>query len=71
MQNQDKIEEKPDITMFFPAYNEEENYTHNNKVRGRSAHKICGNYETMIVVYEGSQDGTIKVVREAERIKQS
>ena len=55
---------KPDITMFFPAYNEEENIP---KLIG-SAKKIlnetANNYEIIIVVYDGSTDKTSQIVRE-------
>ena len=54
---------KPDITMFFPAYNEEENIqkllTSAVKVLKRSAN----NYEILVIVYAGSTDKTISIVK--------
>lgn len=54
---------KPDITMFFPAYNEVENIP---KLLGSATNildKVAGNYEILVVVYGGSTDGTIDLVK--------
>lgn len=54
---------KPDITMFFPAYNEAENMP---KLLGSALKvlkKTANNFEILAVVYEGSSDGTIGIVR--------
>lgn len=55
---------KPDITMFFPAYNEEENIKTIVESGISLLRKTAGNYEIIIIVYEGSIDNTIKVVKE-------
>ncbi len=53
---------KPDITMFFPAYNEEENISKLLKSAVKVLKKVANNYEALVIVYEGSTDGTIDVV---------
>lgn len=58
---------KPDITMFFPAYNEEENIPIIVKSAEEVLKKYAGEYEILVVVYEGSRDNSIKVVRELEK----
>lgn len=54
---------KPNISMFFPAYNERENIS----ILIRNAQKVlkdvANKYEIVIVVYEGSTDGTIPLVK--------
>ena len=54
---------KPNITMFFPAYNEEENMPKllNSAIKVLS--ESANDYEIMVIVYEGSTDGTIEVVK--------
>src|SRR3989344_5337340 len=58
---------KPDIKMFFPAYNEEENIPIIVKSAEEVLKKYAGEYEILVVVYEGSRDSSIKVVRELEK----
>jgi len=58
---------KPDISMFFPAYNEVENIP---KLLGSAAkvlNETANNYEILVVVYEGSTDGTINLVKKYSR----
>ena len=54
---------KPNITIFFPAYNEEENMPKllNSAIKVLS--ESANDYEIMVIVYEGSTDGTIEVVK--------
>lgn len=55
--------QKPNITMFFPAYNEAENMP---KLLGSAAKvlkDVADNYEILVVVYEGSTDGTMGIVK--------
>lgn len=58
---------KPDITMFFPAYNEEKNIS---RVLG-SAVKVlkesAAKYEIIVIVYEGSTDRTAEIVKKRSR----
>ncbi|MBI2101427.1 glycosyltransferase family 2 protein [Candidatus Woesearchaeota archaeon] len=54
---------KPDITMFFPAYNEAENIPKLAESAEKVLKKAANNYEILVVVYEGSTDGTIDVVK--------
>jgi len=54
---------KPNITMFFPAYNEEKNIA---KLLGSALKilkQVANDYEILVVVYEGSTDNTISIVR--------
>lgn len=64
---------KPNITMFFPAYNERENMPKLLQTADQVLKKFANNYEILVVVYEGSTDGTIDFVRktssENKRIK--
>ena len=55
--------QKPNITMFFPAYNEEENIPKviNSAINVLS--KVANNYEILVIVYEGSTDDTIEIVK--------
>ncbi len=55
---------KPNITMFFPAYNEEENIPILIKSAKKILSEVAEKYEILIVVYEGSTDNTIRVVKE-------
>ncbi|MEK6947269.1 MAG: glycosyltransferase family 2 protein [Nanoarchaeota archaeon] len=54
---------KPDITMFFPAYNEVENIPKLLDSAVRVLDETANNYEILVVVYEGSTDGTIDLVK--------
>ena len=67
MSNKDNADNKPDITMFFPAYNEEENIPIIIKSAEEILKKVAGDYEIVVVVYEGSQDNSIKVVKNFEK----
>lgn len=55
---------KPDITMFFPAYNEEENLPKLIKSAKKVLEETANNYEILVVVYDGSTDQTTQIVRE-------
>ncbi len=55
---------KPDITMFFPAYNEEKNLPILINSARKVLKQVTNNYEIMIVAYEGSTDSTIKLVKD-------
>lgn len=54
---------KPNITMFFPAYNEAENIPTLLSSAAKVLKETANNYEIMAVVYEGSTDGTIDIVK--------
>lgn len=54
---------KPNITMFFPAYNEAENMPKLLSSAVEVLNEVANNYEILVVVYEGSTDGTIDIVR--------
>ena len=54
---------KQDITMFFPAYNERENIPRLLKTAEKVLKKFANQYEILVIVYEGSTDGTIDIVR--------
>lgn len=54
---------KPDITMFFPAYNERENIPRLLNTANKVLKKFANRYEMLVVVYEGSTDGTIGIVK--------
>src|SRR3989338_2546825 len=58
---------KPDITMFFPAYNEEKNIPIIIKSAEDVLKKFSNRHEILIVVYEGSKDNSISAVREIEK----
>jgi glycosyltransferase involved in cell wall biosynthesis len=58
---------KPNITMFFPAYNEVENIPRLLTSALRVLKKHAARYEVLVVVFEGSTDGTIPLVRKWER----
>ncbi len=54
---------KPNITMFFPAYNEADNIPILLKSAVKTLEEVANDYEILVVVYEGSTDGTIGIVR--------
>ena len=54
---------KPDITMFFPAYNERDNIPKLLDSAEKVLKKFANEYEILVIVYEGSTDGTIEIVR--------
>ena len=54
---------KPNITMFFPAYNEEENIPKLLNSAKKILEEVAKNYEILVIVYEGSTDGTIDIVK--------
>ena len=54
---------KPDITMFFPAYNEVENIPKLLDSAVTVLNESANNYEILVVVYGGSTDGTIDLVK--------
>lgn len=54
---------KPNITMFFPAYNEEENIPKLLDSAVKILDEAANNYEILAVVYEGSTDSTINIVK--------
>lgn len=53
---------KPNITMFFPAYNEAENIPILLDSATKLLGEVANKYEILVVVYEGSTDGTIDIV---------
>ena len=55
---------RPDITMFFPAYNEEGNIKKLVKDAESILKKTANKYEIIIILYEGSTDNTKKIVKE-------
>lgn len=55
---------KPNISMFFPAYNEEENIPILIKSAKKVLDEVASNYEVIIVVYEGSTDRSIDIVKD-------
>lgn len=54
---------KPDITMFFPAYNEAENMPKLLNSAVKVLNDVAGSYEILVVVYGGSTDGTIEIAK--------
>ena len=56
---------KPDITIFFPAYNEEENIRHLLENATQVMKSYANNYEILVIIYEGSTDNTIQIVKES------
>ena len=59
--------QKPNITMFFPAYNEAENIPKIIDSAVKVLNQVANDYEVLVVVYEGSTDDTIKIVKEFEK----
>jgi len=55
---------KPDITMFFPAYNEEGNIKKLVKDAEKVLKETAIKHEIIIVLYEGSTDKTKPIVKE-------
>src|SRR3990167_3308885 len=55
---------KPDITIFFPAYNEEENIAKVIADADTALRENANEYEILIIVYEGSSDRTIPITKE-------
>jgi len=55
---------KPDISTFFPAYNEEGNIKKLVKDANSFLKKNSKNYEILMIVYEGSTDNTISIIKE-------
>ncbi|MBI2541627.1 glycosyltransferase family 2 protein [Candidatus Woesearchaeota archaeon] len=56
--------QKPNITMFFPAYNEAENIPRLLSSAVKILREAANEYEILVVVYEGSNDGTAGIVKE-------
>ena len=54
---------KPNITMFFPAYNEAENIPKLLKSAVKILKEVANDYEILVIVYGGSSDGTIGIAR--------
>lgn len=49
--------------MFFPAYNEAENIPKLLNSAVNVLKEVANDYEILVIVYEGSSDGTIEIVR--------
>ena len=60
-------QKKPDITMFFPAYNEVENIPSLLASAKKVLEKYANKWEIAVVVYGGSTDGTIPLVKKYEK----
>jgi len=54
---------KPNITMFFPAYNEEKNIPKLLASAIKILDDVANDYEILVIVYEGSTDDTIGIVK--------
>src|SRR3989344_7311102 len=54
---------RKNISMFFPAYNEEENISKLLNSAMRILKEVSNDYEILVIVYGGSTDGTIDIVR--------
>lgn len=54
---------KPNITMFFPAYNEAENIPKLLNSAASVLRETANDYEILVIVYEGSTDGTMGIVK--------
>ena len=52
---------KPDISIFFPAYNEEDNLPKLVSNATKLMRDIANKYEIILVVYEKSTDATVKL----------
>jgi glycosyltransferase involved in cell wall biosynthesis len=55
---------KPDISIFFPAYNEEGNIKRVIEDAASFLKANANEYEIMVVLYEGSTDNTINITKE-------
>lgn len=53
-----------EITMFFPAYNEEENIATVIESATRVLATMAKKYEILVIVYEGSTDNTRQIVKD-------
>lgn len=54
---------KPNVTMFFPAYNEAENIPKLLNSAVNVLNQVARDYEILVIVYEASSDGTIDLVK--------
>ena len=54
---------KPNITMFFPAYNEEKNIVKLLNSATKVLKEVANKHEILVIVYEGSTDRTIDIVK--------
>jgi len=55
------------ISMFFPAYNEQENIPILVNKAKKVLSEVADKYEIIIIVYEGSTDNSINVVKELSK----
>ncbi|MEK6984018.1 MAG: glycosyltransferase family 2 protein [Nanoarchaeota archaeon] len=53
----------PNITMFFPAYNEAKNIRKLLSSALKVLSQVANEYEILVIVYEGSTDGTVGIAR--------
>src|SRR3989338_6348728 len=62
-------EKKPidELSLFFPAYNEEENIAICIEKAKKAAEKYVEKWEILVVVYEGSMDKTKEIVKQYEK----
>src|SRR3989338_3201589 len=58
---------KKNISMFFPAYNEERNIPEIIKKAKKVLRDVADKYEIIIVAYEGSTDNTINIVKQSAK----
>jgi|TARA_B100002003_G_C14095779_1_gene527076 glycosyltransferase involved in cell wall biosynthesis len=58
---------KPNISMFFPAYNEEENIPKILESAASVLKQVADDYEILVVVYGGSTDCTIDIVKKYQK----
>ncbi len=59
---------KPDISIFFPAYNEEKNIQKIITDADSFLRENANEYEILIIVYEGSSDHTIPITKELMKV---
>lgn len=64
MPEQKKVKE---LSIFFPAYNEEGNIQRCIETAKKVAEKNVKNWEILVIVYEGSTDRTAEIVKEYEK----
>ena len=62
-----KLDRKYDITMFFPAYNEAENIPILLNSAVKILEEVSRHYEVLVIIYEGSTDGTIEIANKFAR----